>query len=267
MSHKRTASAESAYSISSTGTGSEASVAAMLTQSVSTLSDLSIQTDDEGGLLPSSNALSRDASMESVRSVMSINDIIRPEQQKSIQQILQDIHVHSTPTLIFLANKGLSWLSEQDLTTRQLSSPSRIDPAKRVDSHRLIAAMLEYIADGRPKRYVAAAIITCGRDIDQFIRLANTWFGLFMWPCSSTTSNFLLLCFAHTSLVRENTRRTVERSSIAATPTAHITATHMGVNPMYERTGEMRAKVCFIPSLQRQIVCTRFVLSLGNSSG
>ena len=177
---------------------SEASVAAMLAQSVSTLSDMSIRADCEGGLLPSSDNPSLEGSMESVRSVMSINDIIKPEQHKSIQQILLDIQAHSTPTLVYLAIKGLTWLSQQDPTTRQLSSPARINPAKRVDSHRLIAAMLECVTGDRPKRYVAAAIITCGRDIDEFIRLANTWFGLFLWPCLSATLllyQFLLVLF------------------------------------------------------------------------
>ena len=141
--------------------------------------------------------------MESIRSVMSINDIIKPEQQKSIQQILLDNQAHSTPTLIHLANRGLIWLSQQDPATRQLSSPSRIDPAKRVDSHRLIAAMLECIAEGRPKRYVAAAIVTCGRDIDQFIRLANTWFGFFMWPCLSSTFLFSYHLCSYYSSSRE----------------------------------------------------------------
>ncbi|KAF8718317.1 hypothetical protein AX14_011916 [Amanita brunnescens Koide BX004] len=202
-------SMQSNFSNRTMSTDSEASVAVMLTQSVSTLSDVSLRTDGEGGLLPPSNNSSREGSMESVRSVMSINDIIKPEQHKSVQQMLLDIQAHSTPSLVHLATKSLAWLSRQDPTTRQLPSPSRIDPAKRMDSHRLLASMLECVAGDRPKRYVAAAIITCGRDMDEFIRLANTWFGLFMWP------------------FRENTQRTVVSPSDAATPTAQITATLM----------------------------------------
>ena len=183
--------------------------------------------------------------MESVRSLMSINDIIKPEQHKSVQQMLLDIQAHSTASLVYLATKSLAWLSQQDPTTRQLPSPSRIDPAKRMDSHRLLAAMLECVAGDRPKRYVAAAIITCGRDMDEFIRLANTWFGLFMWPCLSRAFLLSLSFLTRAILVRENTQRTVVSPSDAATPTAQITATLMGVNRIQDRTAEMRAKVGF----------------------
>jgi hypothetical protein len=125
---------------------------------------------------------------------MSINDVIQPEQNKSIHELLDDIRAHSTDTLLCLARKGLTWLSERSPKDRLLPAPKRVKDEKRIDAHRFLKTMLDCADVDSVKRYVAAAIVTCGYDIDQYIRLVNTWFGLFLWPCTSRASSLRHLC-------------------------------------------------------------------------
>ena len=195
MSHHRTDSASSGASTDRDA----AEVNDMLTRSLSTLSSGSIRTvastEAAHATEPPSptgmreeDPLSRDGSTESIRSVISINDIIQPEQNKTIHALLDDIHAHSTDTLLHLARKGLTWLSERSPQDRLMPAPRRVKDENRIDAHRFLTAMLDCVEGDKAKRYVAAAIVTCGYDIDQYIRLVNTWFGFFLWPCTSFAS-------------------------------------------------------------------------------
>jgi hypothetical protein len=124
-------------------------------------------------------------SASSAEPVASIRDIIQPEQQRTIKKLLANKNVHTTDSLLELAKKGLSTLSHWDPSVRLLPAPLVTPEIRRIDSHRLLDAMLECASSGDPKRYVAAAIVSCQEELKQYIHLANTWFGLLLWQCMS----------------------------------------------------------------------------------
>ncbi|KAF8334354.1 hypothetical protein F5887DRAFT_1108277 [Amanita rubescens] len=74
----------------------------------------------------------------------------------------------------------------------------------------------------KAERYVAAAIVSCRGDLDRYLRLANTWFGLFLWP------------------FRQNEKYTAQYFSENATPTIEETASHAEI---HERTPRMKDAV------------------------
>lgn len=122
--------------------------------------------------------------VKSTASTMSIRDIIEPEQQRAIKKLQADNNVQ-TDSLLELAKKGLSTLLHWDRSDRLLPVPRGTPAERQIDSHQLLQAMLECASSGDPKRYVAAAIVSCQEELRQYIRLANTWFGLFLWSCMS----------------------------------------------------------------------------------
>jgi hypothetical protein len=196
MSHRRTDSASSAATDVSMQSGDE--VAEMLTRSQSTISEASIPEPTPGAPLtgPSAAPLSREGSMGSVASVLSvtsISDIIQPDQETTIKELLDNLNKHPTTALVKLATGDLTILSRIDPSDRLLPAPSDTKQEVRIDCHRLLDAMLRYASSDsesedsrKAERYVAAAIVSCRGDLDQYVRLANTWFGLFLWPCAST---------------------------------------------------------------------------------
>ena len=165
----------------------------MLTRSQSTISEASIPEPAPGAPLGASAApLSRDGSMDSVTSVRSISEIIQPDQEITIKELLDNVNKHPTSALVKLAKGDISVLSRIDPSDRLLPAPSDTTREARIDCHRLLDAMLRCASSAssepedsrKAERYVAAAIVSCRGDLDQYIRLANTWFGLFLWPCA-----------------------------------------------------------------------------------
>ncbi len=193
MSHRRTGSASSAATDVSMQSSDE--VEEMLTRSQSTISEASIPDPAPDAPLTGASAAppSRDGSMDSITSVRSISDIIRPDQETTIKELLDDLNKHPTTALVKLATGDLSVLSRIDPSDRLLPAPSDAKREVRIDCYRLLDAMLRYASSAgsesedsrKAERYVAAAIVSCQGDLDQYIRLANTWFGLFLWPCAS----------------------------------------------------------------------------------
>jgi hypothetical protein len=188
LSHQRTDSTSSASTAVSMQSGDE--VEQMLTKS-QLISEACNPEPAAGASLPGASAApSHDGSMDSVTSIRSISDIIQPDQETTIKGLLDNLKEHPTTALVKLATGDLTVLSRINPSDRLLPAPSDTKQEVRIDCHRLLDAILRYASseseDARKaERYVAAAIVSCRGDLDQYIRLANTWFGLFLWPCAS----------------------------------------------------------------------------------
>jgi len=191
MSHRH---ADSASSAGGTDVSMQSSdeVAEMLTRSQSPIPEASVPEPAPGAPLPGATAApsSRDGSIDSVTSVRSISDIIQPDQVTNMKELLDNLNKHPTTALVKLATGDLSVLSRINPSYRLLPAPSDTKQEVRIDCHRLLNAMLRYASseseDSRKAElYVAAAIVSCRGDLDQYIRLANIWFGLFLWPCAA----------------------------------------------------------------------------------
>ena len=125
---------------------------------------------------------SSNAAPSTTEPVVSIRDIIPPEQQKTIQKLLAD--KNGSDSLLELAKQSLSTLSHWDHSDRLLPAPfGTAEEVCHIDSFQLFETMLECASLGGPKHYVAAAIVSCQEELSRYICLANTWFGLFLWQC------------------------------------------------------------------------------------
>ncbi|KAF8334529.1 hypothetical protein F5887DRAFT_1285905 [Amanita rubescens] len=128
---------------------------------------------------------SSNAAPSTTEPVVSIRDIIQPEQQKTIQKLLAD--KNGSDSLLELAKQSLSTLSHWDRSDRLLPAPfGTAEEVSHIDSFQLLETMLECASLGGPQHYVAAAIVSCQEELSRYIRLANTWFGLFLWQFRPT---------------------------------------------------------------------------------